>query len=187
MAYEMLLAHNLFLRGINSIYLQCINIEKSPTDILAFVNYASCWSRILHHHHAAEETFLFPEIEKLTGKPGLMDINVNQHHGFQQGLENYEKYLESVKSTRAQYQGAKLKEIIDSFMPILQEHLVEEIVTLKVLEEYEDKVDLAKWTSDVSSKITKDAQTPDGMVSLYPSVSYKTVELEELIHPNEGD
>ncbi len=88
MAKEMIVAHNFFIRAINSIYLQCLNIERSPADIPAFVGYASVWSRILHHHHEAEETFIFPEIEKLTGVKGVMDINVEQHHIFEKGLKS---------------------------------------------------------------------------------------------------
>ncbi len=93
-----------------------------------------------------------------------MDVNVQQHHTFERGLEEYTAYLQKVKDDKEKYSGSKLKAIIDSFMPVLRQHLQEEIYTLKDLEKFESKTDWAKWTKDTSAKVVKETQTPDGMV-----------------------
>ncbi len=170
LAKEMINAHNFLLRGINSIYLQCINVERSPEDVPAFVNYASCWSRILHHHHSSEEEWIFPDIEKITGEKGIMDVNVQQHQAFEKGIEEYTAYVASVKEGKEKYEGARLKAIIDSFMPTLHEHLVAEVDNLKGLEKYEDKTDWAKWTTDTLNKVVKKNENPDAFVSILLSV-----------------
>ncbi len=147
--------HNSLLRGINSVYLQCLNVERSPGHVLAFVEYASSWSRILHHHHSTEEQYVFPEIDAITGEKGLMDANVEQHHAFEKGVEQYTLYLKRVEEGKEKYEGAKLRTMIDSFMPILRQHLFDEILTLKALEKYADKTDWGKWTEDVLNKVVK--------------------------------
>ncbi len=127
----MINAHNFLIRGINSIYLQCINVERSPADVPAFVNYAASWSRVLHSHHSSEEDWIFPDIEEITGEKGIMDVNIQQHQAFEKGIEAFTTYLNSVKEGKEKYEGAKLRAIIDSFMPQLHEHLVAEIANLR--------------------------------------------------------
>lgn len=39
----MIIVHNLILRCANSIYLQCLNVEKSPAVIPDFVGYTRLW------------------------------------------------------------------------------------------------------------------------------------------------
>jgi hemerythrin-like domain-containing protein len=73
----MALGHNVIIRGLNSIYKQAPYI--GPQDAEDFVAYAKCWHEVLDAHHSMEETTLFPEIEKKTGKKGIMDVNVQQH------------------------------------------------------------------------------------------------------------
>ncbi len=154
----MINAHNFLIRGINSIYLQCINVERSPADVPAFVNYAASWSRILHNHHSSEEDWIFPDIEEITGEKGIMDVNVQQHQAFEKGIEGFTMYLNSVKEGKEKYEGAKLRAIIDSFMPRLHEHLVAEITNLRGLEKYEDKTDWTKWTTETFNKVVKKNQ-----------------------------
>ena len=167
MANEMIIAHNFLLRGINSIYLQCVHVQRAPDAVPAFVHYASTWSRIVKAHHDSEEQWVFSDIEEVTGVAGLMQGNVEEHHSFEKGVEEYDAYLKSVLDGTEEYQGARLKAIIDSFMPALQSHLSNEIDSLKTLEKYEDKTDWIKWTSDTLNKVVKKGQTPDGMVRLH--------------------
>ncbi|KAM6483684.1 hypothetical protein HDV62DRAFT_333116 [Trichoderma sp. SZMC 28011] len=164
MAAEMITVHNCLLRGINSVYLQCVNVERSPESIPAFIKYATAWGHILHEHHTTEEKWFFPEIEAITGEKGIMDVNVEQHHAFDEGLKQYNAHLEDAGTGKGTYDGAKLKSIIDSFMPVLRQHLQDEIFTLKAFEKYKDKTDWAKWTKETASKAIKATQTADGMV-----------------------
>lgn len=165
MAAEMIIVHNCLIRGINSVYLQCVNVERSPADVPAFVDYAIAWSQILQRHHTTEEKWVFPEIEAIIGEKGAMDVNVQQHHAFERGIDEYTMYLQDTKTGKERYDGAKLKTIIDSFMPVLRRHLQEEIYTLKALDQYEEKADWAKWTKDTAAAVVKASQTAEGMVS----------------------
>jgi hemerythrin-like domain-containing protein len=73
----MALAHNMLLRGLNSIYLQAPHI--APADAGDFISYAKCWVEVLEHHHKMEEDRIFPWIEEQTGEEGIMEGNVEQH------------------------------------------------------------------------------------------------------------
>ncbi len=166
MAAEMIIMHNFFLRIINSVYLQCVNVERSAADIPSFVAFARAWASSLHDHHTAEESYVFPDIEKITGIEGLMAGNVEQHHGFEEGVHAYAAYLDAVQEGKEKYDGQKLSDIIDGFMPVLRQHLEEEVDTLKDLEKFEDKTDWAAWTKKVKATILEKGRTKDGMVCL---------------------
>ena len=147
MAKEMSIVHNWLIRGINSVYVQAENVSAKGTakDKADFVGYAIAWSEMIDEHHHTEETMFFPEIDKLAGQPGLMDANVDEHKLFNEGLDAYRGSLDKVKNSNEEFDGKKLKEIIDSFMPTVQEHLHHEIDTLVSLEKYNDKVDWSDW------------------------------------------
>jgi hemerythrin-like domain-containing protein len=147
MAAEMSTVHNGLIRGINSVYNQCINVSVrgSKKDQLDFANYAAQCAKLLHEHHSFEEETLFPKMNELAGVPGLMDGNVNEHAAFHDGLANYEDYLANVKEEKEELNGETLRSLIDAFMPALYTHLVNEIDTLVALEKYDDKVDWNQW------------------------------------------
>lgn len=159
MINEMIAIHNCLLRSINAIYLQCINIEKSPQDIPDFVEYSLVWGEVIREHHSSEESEVFPDIEQRAGVAGLMAGNIEQHHTFHDGVEQYEAYLQDVKAGKEKYDGQKLKEIIDSFAPTLHQHLKDEIPTLSSLKKYSDKVDWGAYWSKKSAEIVKKAST----------------------------
>jgi hypothetical protein len=156
-AEEMVIVHNFLLRGINAIYLQCVNVQTqgTPKDVEDFSHYALEWAKLVHEHHHGEETRIFPDIEKLSGVPGLMGHNIEQHEAFTPGLEAYQKYLEAVVEGKEAYDGPKLRGIIDEFMPILREHLNDEIDTLLGLEKYLDKTDWYQWFARLQAEIIK--------------------------------
>jgi hemerythrin-like domain-containing protein len=125
--------HNIILRVLNSIYQQAPHVKETK-DIKDFLQYIKAWHDILEQHHETEEKVFFPELEKLTGIPGCMDGNIEQHHAFEPGLVKIGKYAtETLPET---YDGAEARSIIDSFGSILQQHLNEEIETLKELKQY---------------------------------------------------
>jgi hypothetical protein len=76
----MALSHNVFIRGLNSIYLQAPNLK--PGDHSDFINYCKCWCDVLNNHHKMEEATVFPKIEEITGEKGIMDVNVEQHRRY---------------------------------------------------------------------------------------------------------
>jgi len=68
-------AHNTFLRALNSIYQSAPHVH-TPTDIRDLLFYGTCWYSMVEHHHHFEETDFFPAVERIAGKPGLMQQNV---------------------------------------------------------------------------------------------------------------
>lgn len=88
-----------------------------------------------HHHHAEEEVF-FPAIEKIANKPGLMAKNVEQHEAFHPGFNAFRDYCRDTVPDA--YDAKALRDIIDGFANILQEHLADEIDTLLALDIYDE-------------------------------------------------
>jgi len=142
LAREMACAHNAMLRALNSIFQQCVHVME-PQDVKDLLLYAKFWCDWIHEHHEGEESILFPAIEKITGVEGLMAANVEQHHRFEEGLEHLKKYVSETEVE--EYEGGKLREIIEEFGGKLTEHLMEEIATLLALEKYDAKALRAAW------------------------------------------
>ncbi|KAH9221199.1 hypothetical protein DL95DRAFT_327853 [Leptodontidium sp. 2 PMI_412] len=132
-ATEMTLAHNIFIRNLNAMYLQYSHIH-SPTDIADFLTFCQAFYIALHHHHWGEEKFFFPAVEKYTKQPGLMSTNVSQHQAFDAGLEAFNDYVKSVKPE--EYDAERFRELLDGFGGVLEAHLREEIGTLLSLERF---------------------------------------------------
>jgi hypothetical protein len=150
-AREMACAHNGMLRGLNSIYQQCIFV-KEPKDIQDLLLYTSFWCDWLYEHHEGEEALLFPSIEKITGVNGLMEANVAQHYAFTEGLKELKTYAKETKFEG--YDGVRLRGIIDGFGHKLTTHLTEEIGTLLSLKPY-DGAALKKACIEFDAKMRK--------------------------------
>lgn len=133
-ARDMCCAHNNMLRSLNSIYQQCIHVSEVQ-DIRDLLKYAEFWCGWIYEHHEGEETFLFPCVEDITGVKDLMEKNVAQHHAFLPGLEELSTYVNTTKV--GEYDGKKLRSIIEEFGHKLTEHLTDEIQTLLALKEYD--------------------------------------------------
>ena len=125
---QMALIHNTILRALNSSYSQCLAVKAETSDAEDFLLYNQCIFDMLHEHHANEEGFLFQEIEKLAGVPGLMDHNVEQHRAFQAGVERFRDYV--YNTTKEDYDGQKLQDLIDGFGSVVTKHLHDEIPSL---------------------------------------------------------
>lgn len=160
--------HNTFLRGINAIYLQCVNVGErgTPKDKLDFANFARQWAKYLDQHHSMEEEDIFPSINEEIGVPGFMDGCVEEHAAFHDGAAHYEEYLDGVIAGKEEFDGKKLKNIIDSFMPVLATHLTNEIKSLMGLAKWEDKVNWPEWfEKKVAKHSEKLLSLPDFKVS----------------------
>jgi hemerythrin-like domain-containing protein len=136
-AIEMANVHNTLLRGLNSIYLQAPHITE-PTDIADFLLYTKAWADTVHHHHSLEESILFPVLQDIAKEAGesdrLMDPNVDQHHAFESRILETMTWVEEVRQGKKEYDSKVLVGLIDSFAPILTQHLHDEIDTLIKLE-----------------------------------------------------
>ncbi|OLN97579.1 hypothetical protein CCHL11_01142 [Colletotrichum chlorophyti] len=166
MAEDMTIIHNLIIRILNTVYLQCVNVEKSPGDVHDFVSYALEWSRMVEEHHHTEEETVFPDIEEMAGVPGLMQGNVAQHEAFHVGLQEYMEYLGKVQKGEEKYSGERLRGIINSFMPVLRQHLSDEIDTLLKLGEYD--VDWTGWFVNLKKKLLSKTNDPNLKTTTIP-------------------
>jgi hemerythrin-like domain-containing protein len=128
----MALAHNIMIRYLNSIYLQATGITQAK-DIADFLFYCQSWCGVIHAHHSEEEKKLFPRMEAYTGEKGIMDDCVEEHKVFDTGIDNFEKYVRDAKPE--EYDGKKLRTLIDDFAPALMKHLRQEIAKLIVVGE----------------------------------------------------
>ena len=152
-AQQMVHLHNCILRLLNSIYNQALHV-KSPEDVRDFLAYVKHWHDELQHHHTVEEEFFFPALEALGGQKGSMEGNVAQHDAFEPGLDALGKY--AVSTSVDEYDGQKLRSIIDSFGEILTTHLADEIPTLLSLEKCDDSAIRKIW-ADTSKHVQKTA------------------------------
>jgi Hemerythrin HHE cation binding domain len=148
----MAFSHNAVLRGINCIYLQAPNVKK-PEDIEDLLFLTRLWTKWLMNHHETEEDHIFPGFEKVVGKPGLLNVNVEQHHIFSAGLEELLAYATSTSPN--EYSGERLRAIINNFSEPLCKHLHEEIETLLGLRHYNGPALLKVWKENSRPK-TKD-------------------------------
>ncbi|KAL2067127.1 hypothetical protein VTL71DRAFT_1551 [Oculimacula yallundae] len=149
-ASVMALAHNVMIRGLNSIYLQAPYIK--PSDHSSFISYSKCWAENLDEHHEMEENVFFPEIEARTGEKGIMDGTIEQHHAFMPGLEAFKAYLLTSCSKPSTFSGTHLNSLIDSFAPSLTTHLADEIPSLLALSRYGTSLPLLKMINTEGAK-----------------------------------
>lgn len=154
----MCMIHNVLLRGINAIYNQASGVSARGTakDKTDFANFAINWGEMITSHHEVEENVLFPEINEMTKSPGLMDANVGEHKLFHAGLHEFVDYLKPVKEGKAEFDGEKLKAIVDAFMPQLRDHLENEIDTLIGLSKWDKEIDWPAWMKKKTDKIVMD-------------------------------
>jgi len=91
----------------------------------------------MHHHHDGEEEIFFPEVEKITTIKRLMEGNVEQHRAFTPRFEAFDAYVKTCAPE--DYDGRKVRELIDAFATPLHRHLVDEIDTLGALDRYDSE------------------------------------------------
>ncbi|KAG8527706.1 uncharacterized protein KY384_007860 [Bacidia gigantensis] len=137
-ATQMALAHNGILRGLNSIYLQASHIPPKDLDAIQdFFTYCQCWGESMHHHHDSEENIFFPNIEQITKVNGIMERNIEQHRAFTPGFDRFQEHVRTCPPK--DYNGQKIKELIEDFAEPLGQHLHDEIETLRGLDKYDSK------------------------------------------------
>src|SRR4051812_24035571 len=135
-ATQMALAHNGILRGLNSIFLQATQIPRQDLGAIRdFLTYCQCWCESMHHHHDAEENEFFPSIELISGVQGIMERNIEQHRAFTPGFDLFHEY--SRTCVPEDYDGGKIRRLIEDFAEPLTQHLHDEIKTLRALDKYD--------------------------------------------------
>ncbi|KAK4494426.1 hypothetical protein PRZ48_014724 [Zasmidium cellare] len=179
MATDMCYVHNLFIRGLNSIYLQSPYV-KTPNDIADLLFYTRCLLDCIMAHHDGEEMYVFPDLEELTGDPEIMQVNTDQHEAFHDGIETLLEYTK-ITDPATGYSQERFIEIIDSFAPALYTHLKEEIDTLLALDKYPSEPLKAMWAK--ADKHINDVGSFDEMFPLAFGCSDKGFEGGKHKHP----
>ena len=146
------MTHNTFFRALNAIYQQAPHIAPGTQQAADFLNYCCIAFEFIHHHQIGEEHIYFPEIEKATGIPGLMDANLAQHQTMEAGLEKFRKYAENTR--KEDFNSAELLSIIDNFAPAFEKHNHDEIQTILNLH---DKID-SQALKKIATKFWKEAE-----------------------------
>jgi hemerythrin-like domain-containing protein len=140
MAVEMAHVHNVILRAMNAIYHQCEHITK-PADIEDFVTYIKMWGDTVHHHHSIEETDVFPQWDEIAKASGALasitSKNLEQHHAFEVGFEEFRTYALEMHEGKAVYDGKRVKAMLERFAPILNVHLHDEVAMILDMEKYD--------------------------------------------------
>ncbi|KAF8647348.1 hypothetical protein AX16_006810 [Volvariella volvacea WC 439] len=124
MCYEMVQAHNAFIRGINNAYEKAVRVL--PKDERAFAGYCIAMTAVIHHHHSSEEEIFFPFFSTVM----KMDHNVEQHEAMHGPLDAFRDYMVGVQAGTEKYDGEKARELLLAFAEPLVPHLHEEIPTV---------------------------------------------------------
>ena len=83
-------------------------------------------------HQRLEEDLVFPEIDRLRGVTGSMQVNIDQHRACAPGLDKLRRY--AAGTDPRDYDAATLVARIDGFRLVLQRHLTNEVSMLLKLE-----------------------------------------------------
>jgi hemerythrin-like domain-containing protein len=121
---------------MNSIYLQAPYVSLGA-DISDFLFFIKAWCDFVNHHHQVEEDVAFPELEAVTGQPGSMEGNTEQHHLFQPRLARLADY--GCETKVEGYSGERVRELVRDLGDVLREHLADEIPTLMALEKFDSE------------------------------------------------
>ncbi|KAF8955140.1 hypothetical protein BDZ97DRAFT_1675101 [Flammula alnicola] len=121
---DMSLAHNLIIRGINSMWKNALSVKSD--DVGAFSGYALSCLQFVHAHHHGEEHVVFPRLQAKLD----MGHNIEQHEAFQEPMRALEDYMTRVNKGLEEYDGERTREIVKAFGDPMVEHLRDEITTL---------------------------------------------------------
>lgn len=174
-ASEMASVHNAILRGLNAIIQQAPYVPDSTRenfsaqDVKDLLFFIQAWTKMVDHHHMVEESFMFPELEKLVGIPGYMDDPKHEHALFHGGIQKLSAYASATKPEAYRWDGpGGLKEIIDSFSGHMADHLYAEIETLLALGEL--KFSGLRKTWDETEKIAKKVDQMSALFDVFPVI-----------------
>ena len=135
LAQQMAELHNSIIRLCNASYAQALQIQPDTQTAADFLTWNKFIVDVIHTHHHSEETEMFPKLEELAGKPGLLSANTEQHHVFERPLSRLYDYV--TKTSQKDYDGATLRQLWDDVAPQLQHHLENEPVTFYQLKDAE--------------------------------------------------
>ncbi|KDR77180.1 hypothetical protein GALMADRAFT_1327590 [Galerina marginata CBS 339.88] len=123
-ATDMALIHNVFIRGLNSMWRNAPLVK--PGDEYGFAGYCLACIDAIHGHHHGEELFIFPFLQTKLN----MAHNLEQHEAFHASMDAFQDYMKKVQLKKEPYDGAKARELVEAFANDLSQHLHDEIDTI---------------------------------------------------------
>jgi Hemerythrin HHE cation binding domain len=140
---EMQLFHNHFRHTFNEIYGRCDNISADPDDSDQLDNLLATAFGLYRHldaHHSIEEyhrhlrfnfrTYIFPILRERMPHFAPQGDHLKEHEEIHRGLDEYVAYIRKCRNDSKEWDGEKMKEIMDSFREILFKHLDHEVESL---------------------------------------------------------
>jgi len=131
MAEHMDLFHNNFRQTWNVLY-SAASANKRPAG-MSLRQLLNMGDEFCHHltiHHTIEERHIFPVLaRKMPAFKKELEL-LDQHKQIHEGLEVFEDWLRDVKSGEKDARMDEMKRILDSFGPVLWQHLDDEVKEL---------------------------------------------------------
>lgn len=131
----MAIVHNAIIRSLNAIYQQAPHVTGS-NQVVPFLGFCLAWIQLISAHHDGEEEICFPAIDRMTDEKGVMDIAVEQHAVFHDDLVRFQTYLAACQKGDEDFDGEKIRHMVDNLAPALVDHLHQEITTILELERF---------------------------------------------------
>lgn len=97
----------------------------------------------MREHHTHEDRFLFPDLERLTGKPHIMDSEKRQHEELHDGLERMGNYIERTEKEAETYKW----DGEGGLAPEFRQHLVDEVAMFLSLKDVDGDEISKIWKS----------------------------------------
>jgi hemerythrin-like domain-containing protein len=158
-------SHGSFLVALEANLLTCSDYYapyvSESKDIQDFLRFCDIFVSELGIHHDLEENVIFPMWAEATGDAHIMDASVAEHKAFHDGLDQLQHYATTTKP--AAYKSADLVSILDSFTPVLVQHLSAEVETILSMQKYDGDKLLKTFQDGVKAAMgdaTKDEAFP---------------------------
>ncbi|KAG8974177.1 hypothetical protein FRC05_007753 [Tulasnella sp. 425] len=155
-AIGMALMHNVIIRSFNSLLYYSGEVEPGTPQFTAFLLYAQEVCLQLHRHHKIQESLSFPFLESKLGE-GRMAGSVAAHEAFGKPLAELEDFVQNIMIKPHEWDLDLFRKLIHRFMPMLREHLKDEVNRLDggELREYFTEQDFKDYEKRFVKETTK--------------------------------
>jgi hemerythrin-like domain-containing protein len=169
---EMYMAHTMFRREFGLLPALIGGVSAADTARAQIIaQHFELIQAVLHHHHHAEDTYLWPRVLNRAGQEAapVMAAMEAQHEELDKVLTDLAAGLRSWQETADLAQGAALAETAVRLTRLLTEHLTaEEEEALPLIERY---VTAAEWSEMVAASAADVA--PEQLVLLFGLMTYE--------------
>lgn len=160
-AIEMALMHNIIIRSFNSLLYYSGEVQPGTPEFISFLRYTREVCAQVHRRHNDEENLYFPFLESKLGD-GRMAGMVAAHEALVKPLAAFEDLVQKMIIKPHEWDLDLFRNSIYRFMPILREHLKDE---LKIV----DATELRKHFTEQDFKEYEKRFIKDAIKSFVPS------------------